>query len=265
MYTLWIQIFGISQEIGTKGVWWSLVFFGGGKSYLKLFVTGTESFLSILALRGQIFGKWGRKDRSSGFVPVHRNIGSCLSNVLDIWLCTLSALKQRSISFNLTLQLLLTTLSTTFLYVFSVTLQLKLLNCSCINWQFSVVRIIYLNTMLCLYWGKIQEILYWQWRKISRCDYHDNYTPGCLEAHGCIWSIVISSGVRLFHNNHAALMAHCSSSIHDPYSESCLYWADWISLPPQLSLLLSFYCNSFFAHFHSLKRSIWYKCRIHCL
>lgn len=31
MHTLWIQIFGISQEIGTKGVWWSLFFWGGKK------------------------------------------------------------------------------------------------------------------------------------------------------------------------------------------------------------------------------------------
>lgn len=58
--------------------------FLGEKSYLKLFATSTESFVSILALRGQIFGKWGRKDGSSGFALVQWNIGSCLSNTLNI-------------------------------------------------------------------------------------------------------------------------------------------------------------------------------------
>lgn len=235
MPTLWIQIFGISQEIGTKGVWWSLVL--GGKMLSEAFCYRYWILCIYFSIKRSNIWQVGKKRQKLWLCPgalEHRVLSfKYLKHLIMYPFCS----ETKIYFLKLILQQVLTTLSTTFLCGFAEILQLKWLNYSCINWKFSVVRIIYLNTAFCLYWDEIQGILWWQWSKISRCGYHDNYTPECVEAHGCIWSIVISPGVRLFHDSHTALMAHCLSSIHDPYSESCLYWTDWISPPPQLSLL----------------------------
>lgn len=128
-----------------KAVFWE-------KCYLKLFAMVIESLTIFFSpLRNQIFGKQGRKDRSSGFILMQWKIRSFLSNILNILNSNVpfpSSVPYRYYFW----------LAPPHFYL--VLQQRSSLNClTHINWQFSVVRKICLNAVLCLYWDENQEIL----------------------------------------------------------------------------------------------------------